>query len=133
MKKPELYIKENGRYQPYKEPMPDDSNVLYRRVGRKYVPHDILLPRDFLNEGVWVVSKHRSGYGVTSASYLRELFQCERISDLKEVSVAELGGMDKLADHLQQHWGEIDRTLSIADQCRQIVGILFEYRKEDVK
>ncbi len=130
MKKPELYIKENGRYKPYVEPVPDDDNVLYRREGRKYVPHSMTIPLDVLNEGVWVVTKHRSGYGYTSASYLRELFRCERISDLKEVSVTELGGMEKLAAFLCEHYPEIKPT-STADVCRQIVGILFKYGKED--
>lgn len=130
MNKPQLYIKEKGRYKPYVEPVPDDSDVLYRRDGRKYVPHSMTIPLNVLDEGVWVVAKHRYSMAYTTPSHLRELFRCERVSDLKEVSVADLGGMDKLANHLQQHYHEIENT-SLADKCRQIVGILFNYGKEE--
>ena len=130
MKKPQLYIKnEKGRYEPYVEPVADDSNVLYRREGKKYVAHSMTIPMDVLNEGIWVVTKNRHSIRYATADYLRKVFKCERVSDLKDVSVAELGGMDKLAGYLFDRWEEI-KGVSLYERCVQIVRILMQYGKE---
>ena len=130
MEKKQLYIKnEKGRYEPYREPEPPYDNCLYRKVGKKYEPTSMCVTRD-LEEGVWVVTKHVYGKSVSSGMYLRDCFMCQKASDIQEVSLAELGGLDKLADWLCTHWGEVPRDKSVYDICRGIVGILRRYKEE---
>lgn len=128
MAKQQLYIKnDKGRYEPYREPEPPYDNCLYRKIGKKYEPTSMCLTRD-LPEGVWVVTKNVYGRRVSSGIYLRDCFMCQKASDIQEVSLAELGGLDKLADHLFQHFDEIPKNKSIDEICRAIVGILSNYK-----
>ena len=134
MEKPKLYVKnEKGRYEPYREPEPPYNNVLYRKVKRGnktvYVPQSMRLS-DEIGEGVWVVVKNIYGKSYTSGKYLNDCFMCLKASDIQDVSLAKLGGMEKLADYLSFRWGDLPRNVSQADLCRAIVGLLFEYEKE---
>lgn len=134
MEKPKLYVKnEKGRYVPYQEPEPPYNNVLYRKVKRGnktvYVPQSMRLS-DEIGEGVWVVIKNTYGKSYTSGKYLNDCFMCLKASDIQDVSLAKLGGMEKLADYLSFRWGDLPRNVSQADLCRAIVGILFQYEKE---
>ena len=134
MEKPKLYVKnKKGRYEPYREPEPPYNNVLYRKVkhGNKtvYVPQSMRLSNE-IGEGVWVVVKNTYGKSYTSGKYLNDCFMCLKASDIQEVSLAKLGGMEKLADYLSFRWGDLPRNVSQADLCRAIVGLLFEYEKE---
>lgn len=126
-----LYIKnDKGRYEPYKEPEPPYNNMLYRKFVHNgkvtYDPISMLQHRD-LGEGVWVVTKHVYGRSITRGSYLRDMFRCEKASDIQDVSLAKLGGMDKLAHYLAHHWNDIPKGRSTYETCRAIVGILFDY------
>lgn len=137
MEKQKLYVKlPNGRYAPYKEPEPPFDNVLYRKFvrGNKvcYYPISMRLEKE-LDEGVWVVTKQLYGKSYTSGMYLRDLFMCQKASDIQEVSLAKLGGMDKLADYLGRNYDKIDFTKSKHDICRAIVGVLFNYENEKGK
>ena len=134
MEKPKLYVKnEKGRYEPYREPEPPYNNVLYRKVkhGNKtvYVPQSMSLS-DEIGEGVWVVIKNTYGKSYTSGKYLNDCFMCLKASDIQEVSLAKLGGMERLAHHLSAHWSELPRDVSQYELCHAIVGLLFEYEKE---
>lgn len=134
MEKPKLYVKnEKGRYVPYREPEPPYNNVLYRKVkhGNKtvYVPQSMRLSYE-IDEGVWVVVKNIYGKSYTNGKYLNDCFMCLKASDIQDVSLAKLGGMEKLADYLSFRWGDLPRNVSQADLCRAIVGILFQYEKE---
>lgn len=134
MEKPKLYVKnKNGRYEPYREPEPPYNNVLYRKVKRGnktvYVPQSMRLS-DEIGEGVWVVIKNTYGKSYTSGKYLNDCFMCLKASDIQEVSLAKLGGMERLAHHLSAHWSELPRDVSQYELCRAIVGLLFEYEKE---
>lgn len=134
MEKPKLYVKnEKGRYEPYREPEPPYDNVLYRKVmrGNKtvYIPQSMRLSKE-IEEGVWVVVKNTYGKSYTSGKYLNDCFMCLKASDIQDVSLAKLGGMEKLANYLSFRWGDLPRNVSQADLCRAIVGILFEYEKE---
>lgn len=134
MSKPKLYIKKDkGRYEPYVEPEPPFNNVLYRKYtyGKKtyYTPISMCIGKD-LDEGVWVVVKHTYGKSYSTGRYLRDMFMCEKASDIQEVSLAKLGGMDKLADHLCHHLDDIPKDLSKYDKCRAIVGLLFKYENK---
>lgn len=131
MEKQKLYIKNaKGRYEEYKEPPSPYSNVLYRRIkiGNKvsYEPCSMLMTND-LGEGVWVVVKHKGCRSITSGLYMSEMYMCQKASDIQEVSLAKLGGMERLSEYLCQHWNELPRNVSPHDLCRAIVGILFKY------
>ena len=134
METPKLYIKnEKGRYEEYKEPPSPYSNCLYRRIkiGKKvtYEPCSMLMTDD-LGEGVWVVVKHIGSKSITSGLYMRDMYMCQKASDIQDVSLAKLGGMERLADYLSNHWNELPTNTSTYDLCRAIVGMLFKYEKE---
>lgn len=133
----QLYYKdEKGRYREYKDPAPPFDNALYRKFvnGKKvsYEPVSMLQDKD-LGEGVWVVTKHIYGRSMTSGMYLRDMFMCQKASDIQDVPLSKLGGMDKLADYLLHHWDELPKDKSPYDFCRAIVGTLFNYEKEKEK
>lgn len=141
MKKPTLYIKNaKGRYEVYKEEEPQYDNALYRRIKRgsrwKYEPVSMSEAADALSEGVWVVVKNLHGKSFSDGTYLNNCFFpyiCQKTSDIKFVTMSELGGLEKLADHLCHHWEEIPRNVSPYDMCRAIVGILYSYKNEKEK
>jgi len=130
-KKPKFYIKNaKGRYEEYKEPVQDYDNKLYRKVGNRYEPCDMLVTQS-LSEGVWVVTKHKSSKSYASGKYLLENFMCLKASDIQEVSLAKLGGMEKLAHYLSQHWDELPTNASQYERCQAIVGLLFKYENHN--
>lgn len=134
MEKPKLYVKnEKGRYVPYQEPVQEYDNKLYRKNvhGKKvvYEPCSMCMTND-LGEGVWVVIKHRGSKSITSGKYMYENFMCFKASDIQEVSLAKLGGMERFAHHLSAHWGDLPKNVSQYELCRAIVGLLLEYEKE---
>lgn len=134
MEKQKLYVKlPNGRYQAYQEPEPPFDNVLYRKVlrGKKviYEPQSMCSDKG-LEEGVWVVTKHIYGKSYSTDKYLYDCFMCLKASDIQDVQLSKLGGMDKLADYLSCNWDKLPKNKSQYDLCRAIVGLLFNYEKE---
>ena len=128
--KQKLYIKnEKGRYEEYVEPVQEYDNKLYRKVGKKYEPCSMLMTND-LGEGVWVVTKHYGCRQISNGKYMLKNFQCYKASDIQDVSLAKLGGMNKLAHYLSQHWNELPRDTSPYGLCQAIVGMLFNYEKD---
>ena len=128
MEKQKLYVKnEKGRYEEYREPVQEYDNKLYRKVGKKYEPCSMLMTND-LPEGVWVVTKHKYGKSSASGKYLYEKFMCMKAGDIQDVSLAKLGGMDKLADYLCHNWDKLPKNSSHYEMCRAIVGLLFNYK-----
>jgi hypothetical protein len=139
MEKQKLYIKlPNGRYEEYRKPeRPQTDNALYRRVGKKYEPVNMMLECFSWQEGVFAVTKNRSALqpdSWTSGEYLQKIFKLYRCGDIENVSIAKLGGMQKLANHLMQHWDDVSGT-SQFERCASIVAILMNYenQKEDGK
>lgn len=135
MEKQKLYIKnEKGRYEVYHDPEPPFDNVLYRKVKRGgkfvYEPRSMCLDIE-LEEGVWVVTKHTYGKSYASGKYLNDCFLCLKASDIQDVSLAKLGGMDKLADWLCHNWDRLPKGKSQYELACAIVGILMEYEKEN--
>lgn len=131
--KPTLYIKgANGRYVEYKEETPKYDNALYRRVGKRYEPVSMSMSCDSLPEGIWVVQKYKYSRQYTNANYLREdIFRLYNAGNLEPVSLAKLGSMNKLVDHLAHHFNEIEwNGRSTYDVCGDIVSILFNYENE---
>ena len=132
-KKPTLYIKgANGRYVEYKEETPKYDNALYRRVGKRYEPVSMSMSCDSLPEGVWVVQKYKYSRQYTNGDYLRDdVFRLYKAGSLEPVSMAQLGSMNKLVDHLAHHFNEIEwNGRSTYDVCGDIVSILFNYKEE---
>ena len=131
-----LYVKENGRYREYKAPEPPFDNKLYRKFvyGKKvvYEPCSMLMTDD-LPEGVWVVVKHKGSKSITNGKYMYESYMCMKSGDIQDVSLAKLGGMEKLANHLSKNWNKLPRNTSQYDLCRAIVGLLFDYENEKDK
>lgn len=137
MDKKNLYVKnEKGRYELYKEPEPPFNNVLYRRYKRGdkniYVPQSMLTYND-LDEGVWVVTKHRYGKSYSTGRYLNDCFMLLKASDIQETPLSKLGGMEKLASWLSCHWDELPKGRSQYEFCCAIVKTLFDYEKENNK
>ena len=131
MEKKQLYYKdEKGRYQKYVEPEPPYNNCLYRKFvrGKKtvYEPYSMRLSAE-LGEGVWVVTKNGYGISYTSGKYLNECFMCMKASDIQEMPLSKLGGMDKLADWLCHNFDQLPKDKSRYDLCRAIIGLLFQY------
>ena len=134
MEKPRLYIKnKNGRYEPYIEPeRPQMDNALYLRIGKRYEPVSMLIESKAWQEGVFVVTKNHSALqpdSWTSAEYLQKIFKLYQAGDIENVSIAKLGGMQKLANHLSRHWNEVSGA-SQYERCASIVAILMDYKEE---
>lgn len=133
--KQKLYVKlPNGRYEEYKEPQrPERDNALYKRVGKKYIPCQIFMDSGFSwQEGVFVVLKSYSSTNPDtrmSAEYLQKIFNLYKCGDIENVSIAKLGGMQKLAGHLCKHWDEISGN-SVYERAASIVAILMNYENE---
>lgn len=132
-KKQTLYIKlPNGRYQEYKEEEPVTDNALYRRFGKRYYPVSMHTETDSLPEGVWVVQKYPYSRQFTNGDYLRDdVFKLYNAGKLEPVSLAKLGSMNKLVDHLAHHFDKIEwNGRSTYDVCGDIVSILFNYERQ---
>lgn len=129
-KKPMLYVKlPNGRYQEYYEPVQEYDNKLYRKVGNKYVPCSMQETSN-LDEGVWVVVRHYGHKSFTNGKYILDKYLCLKAGDIQDVSLSDIGGLERLTEHLVSHWEEIPRNVSRYDIARAIVGILYKYKNE---
>ena len=125
--KQKLYVKKkNGRYVEYHEPTTVCDNAFYRKIGKRYEPVSMIDAADGWTEGVYAVVKHPMGRQISNASYMREIFSAYRCGDIEKVSVAKLGGMTKLAEHLMHHWNEVGGN-SVYEQCASIVAILMNF------
>ena len=130
MSKPQLYIKnEKGRYEPYKLPELEVDNKLYRKINGKYYAWEMDLRNDHLPEGVWVITRHKYCTSFTSGSYLREQFRLDKASDIKEVSLAELGSLEKLTREVLDALPSDYRNRTTNDLVHLVVGKVYELSK----
>lgn len=130
MSKPQLYIKnEKDRYEPYNLPEPEVDNKLYRKINGKYYAWEMDFRKDHLSEGVWVIVRHKSWTSFTSGKYLREQFMLEKASDIKEVSLAELGSLKKLTRKVLDALPSDYRNRTTNDLVHLIVGKVYELSK----
>ena len=141
MKEPKLYIKnEKGRYEEYKpELKADDSDLLFRKVGKKYIPCERYWCHDTLSEGVWVVLSNLSFAcrEIASGDYLKELFQIHKVSGIEEPTLAQLGGLSKCADYVMKEWSKYYKDYMLGHEWKPsnhdaicfIIGKVFEYCK----
>ena len=140
--KQKLYIKnEKGRYEEYKpENKTDDDDLFFRKVNGKYVP----CGRDehcyMATEGVWVVLSNLSycSRQCISADYLKDLFQIQRVSDIEEVSIAQLAGLEKYYDYVISEWNKYYKQYMLGhewspsngDVIHFIIGKVFEFNEK---
>lgn len=110
MKRQKLYIKnEKGRYEEFRPGMKsEDSDLLFRKIRGKYVPVNRRYEYDSLSEGVWVVLSNLSycSKSMTNGDYLKELFQVNKVSGIEEVSIAQLGSLEKYYDYVSSEWSK---------------------------
>lgn len=140
--KPKLYIKnEKGRYEEYKPELKiDKPDLFFRKRGGKYIPCGTLESHDILGEGVWVVLSNLSycSKSISSGDYLKELFQINKVSGIEEVSIAQLGGLEKYADYVKHEWNEYYRNYMLghewspsnSDVIHFIIGKVFEFNQK---
>lgn len=142
MKKQKLYIKnEKGRYEEYKPEMKtDDDDLFFRKVKGKYVPCGRYERTDILSEGVWVVLSNLSycSRQMASADYLKDLFQIHKVSGIEEVSIAQLGGLERYYDYVASEWNNYyedymlghEWSPSNSDAIHFIIGKVFEFNQQ---
>ena len=121
-----LYIKEKGKFKPYIPPEIEVDNKLYRKINGKYYPWELDLKNDHLPEGVWVIVRHKSCTSMTSGKYLREQFRLDKASDIKEVSLAELGSLEKLSKEVLESLPDDYRNRTTIDLVHLVVGKVYE-------
>ena len=139
MKKQKLYIKnDKGRYEEYKPVLKtDDCDLLFRKVGKKYIPCERYRCHDTLSEGVWVVLSNLSyaGRQIVRGDYLKELFQINKVGDIEEPTIAQLGGLEKCYDYVSCEWNKYYKEYMLghewspsnSDVIHFIIGKVFEY------
>ena len=130
-KRPKLFFKnEKGRYEEWHEPeRPECDNALYRRIGKRYEPVNMIFECHSWQEGVFAVTRNHSTmkpYHWISGSYLQEIFKLYKCGEIENVSIGKLAGMDKLANYLCRHWQEVEGA-STYERCASIVAILMRY------
>lgn len=140
-KKRRLYIKnEKGRYEEYKPEMKsDDSGLLFQKINGRYVPFRRLSLDNGLGEGVWVVLSILSycSRSISSGDYLKELFQVHKVSGIEEVTMAQLGGLERCADYVMKAWNDYypqymlghEWNPSNSDAIHFIIGKVYEFSK----
>ena len=142
MKKQKLYIKnEKGRYEEYKSEMKtDDVDLFFRKVNGKYVPFGRIANGDMIHEGVWVVLSNLSycSSQMTSSDYLKDLFQINKVSGIEEVSIAQLGGLERYYDYVASELNKYYKDYMIghewspsnSDAIHFIIGKVFEFNEK---
>ena len=140
-KRQKLYIKnEKGRYEEYKPELKiDEPGLFFRKRGGKYIPCGTLESHDILGEGVWVVLSNLSycSKSISSGDYLKELFQINKVSGIEEVSIAQLGGLEKYYDYVSREWSKYYKQYMLghewspsnSDVIHFIIGKVFEYNQ----
>lgn len=131
MSKPQLYIKnEKGRYEPYKLAEPEVDNKLYRKINGKYYAWEMDLQNEHLPEGVWVITRHKSCTSYSNGKYLREQFRLDKASDIKNVDLATLGGLEKITKRVLEELPSDYRNRTTDDLVHMIVGKIYEINNE---
>lgn len=144
--KQKLYIKnEKGRYEEYKpELKTDDCNLFFRKIKGKYMPcgrYEHI--GSMATEGVWVVISNLSTCSSQCASgdYLKELFQIQKVSGIEEVTIAQLGGLEKYYDYVASEWNKYYKDYMLghewppsnSDVIHFIIGKVFEFNEKHRK
>ena len=76
-----------------------------------------------------MIVRHKSCTSFTSGKYLREQFRLDKASDIKEVSLAELGSLEKLSREVLESLPDDYRNRTTSDLVHLIVGKVYELSK----
>lgn len=126
-----LYIKnDKGRYEPYRPPEVEVDDKLYRKINGRYYPWEMNLRNEHLPEGVWVITRQKCCKNFANGKYLHEQFQLVKASDIKEVDLATLGGLEKIAGEVLESLPDEGRKMSTYELVHIIVGKVFEISKK---
>lgn len=143
MNKQKLYIKnEKGRYEEYKpELKTDDCNLFFRKIKGKYMPcgrYEHI--GSMATEGVWVVLSNLShcSHQMASGDYLKDLFQIQKVSEIEDVTIAQLGGLEKYYDYVASEWDKYYKDYMLghewspsnSDAIHFIIGKVFEFNEK---
>ena len=140
--KQKLYIKnEKGRYEEYKpERKTYDDDLFFRKVNGKYVPCGRNEHCYMATEGVWVVLSNLSycSSQMTSADYLKDLFQINKVSGIEDVSIAKLGGLERYYDYVASEWNKYYKEYMLghewspsnSDVIHFIIGKVFDFNEK---
>lgn len=133
MKIPKLYFKnDKGRYEEYKIPEIDLSDTYYRKINGKYEPAGKFISND-IPEGVWVVTRTRSGREYISGKYLRECFRLDKAADIEKFPLSKVGHINKVFDRIQEELrvaNTDDRPMSNHELIKTIIGLVYKYNDE---
>lgn len=135
MKKiPKLYTKNNkGRYEEYKIPELDVSKSLYCKINGNYRPVSMNFQNE-LQEGVWVVSRHRSCTEYIRGTYLRERFHLDKASDIERFPLSKIGHINKVCDRIisELKLGNTDsKPMTNHELIEAVVGLVYKINEED--
>lgn len=133
MKIPKLYVKNNkGRYEEYQIPEIDIEDTYYRKVNGKYEPVGKLISND-IPEGVWVVTRTRSGREYISGKYLRECFRLDKAADIEKFPLSKMAHINKVFHRIQEELrvsNTDDRPMSNHELLKAIIGMVYKYNDE---
>ena len=110
-----------------------DKNI-YVKEGRKYKPIGFYFQsnNEWLTEGVWLVLNKRYGKETIKGDYLKSLFGIDKMSDLKNISFAELGDIHKTADEILSRLSKINIDNSISGIVHTTLRLLKEIQQEEI-
>ena len=135
MKKiPQLYVKNSkGRYEEYKIPDLDISKTFYRKINGKYEPVS-MLSYSPLEDGVWVVTRHRSSTEYISGAYLREQFRLDKVSDIERFPLSKMGHINKVSDRIMSELklsNTDSKPMTNRELVDAVVGLVYKINEED--
>lgn len=128
--KQQLYIKNKGKYEPYRPPEIEVDHKLYRKINGRYYAWEMDLRNEHLPEGVWVITRHKSCTSFTNGKYIREEFRLDKASDIKKISLSELGGLEKLTREVMESLPDNYRLMSARELIYMVVGKIYELNKK---
>ena len=104
-----------------------DDHV-YMKKGKRYYPIGVYYSRDYLTEGVWVVSKDKNSTEITSANYMKDLFGLDKKENVKALSVGELGNLHKITEQVIRDvpFSEFENGFTYTEMVHKIVGATYE-------
>lgn len=83
-----------------------------------------------IGEGVWVVLSNLSlcSRQCISGDYLKELFQIHKASNIEDVTISQLGGLERYFDYVMSEYIKNEKNfLSLDGFIHFIIGKVFEF------
>lgn len=100
--------------------MSSDGNV-YIKEGRKYKPVGVSFPREFLEDGIWMV-RHRPGVTETiNLGYYGSQYGVHKIGEIPSIDFVTTAGVEARVDEIARIIGDDSKPRSHADIAREIL------------